>query len=53
MSVWKVYCGKTAHWIQMPFGVVSWIGREMGILDGVVIVEGEKAVLEVNWGVPL
>ena len=23
MSVQKVYCGKTADWIQMPFGMVS------------------------------
>jgi len=38
----KVYCGKTAEWIQMPFGVVSGVGRGMGILDGVVIVEGEE-----------
>jgi len=36
-----VYSGKTADWIQMPFGMVSGVGRRMGILDGVVIVEGE------------
>jgi len=29
-----VYCGKTAEWIRMPFGVVSGVGREMGVLDG-------------------
>jgi len=34
----------------MPFGVVSGIGRGMGVLDGVVIVEGEGAVLVVNLG---
>jgi len=33
-SVWKVYCGKTADWIRMPFGVVSGVGRPMSILDG-------------------
>jgi len=22
-----VYCGKTAEWIRMPFGVVSGVGR--------------------------
>jgi len=33
-SVWKVYCGKTAKWIRMPFGVVSGVGRGMGVLDG-------------------
>jgi len=37
----------------MPFGVVSGVGRGMGILDGVVIVEGEGAVLEVNLGCPI
>jgi len=34
----------------MPFGVVSRVGREMGVLDGVEIVEGETAVLGVNVG---
>ena len=33
MCVRKVYCGKTAEWIQMPFGVVSGVGRGMGVLD--------------------
>jgi len=45
LSVRKVYCGKTAEWIRMPFGMVSWVGRTMGVLDGVAIVEGEGAVL--------
>jgi len=49
-SVWKVYCGKTAEWIQMPFRVVSGVGRGMGVLDGVVIVEQKGAVLCVNLG---
>ena len=30
----KVYCGKMADWIRMPFGVVSGVGRRMGVLDG-------------------
>jgi len=47
-----VYCGKTADWIRMPFGVVSGVGRGMGV-DGVVIVEGEEAVLGVNLGRPI
>jgi len=34
LSVWKVYCGKMAERIQMPFGVVSGVGRVMGALDG-------------------
>jgi len=48
-SVRKVYCGKTADWIQMPFGMVSGVGRGMGVLDGVVIVKGKG----LNLGVPL
>jgi len=34
----------------MPFGVMSGIGRGMGVLDGVVIVEGEVVVFGVNLG---
>ena len=41
LSVQKVYCGKTAECILMPLGVVSGVGGGMGVLDGVVIVEGE------------
>ena len=52
-SVQKVYCGNMADWIWMPFGVVSGVGRGMGVLDGVVIVEEKGAVLKVNLGVPL
>jgi len=29
----KVYCGKTADWIRMPFGVVSGVGLGRGVLD--------------------
>jgi len=29
-----VYCGKTADWIQIPFEMVSGVGRGMGVLDG-------------------
>ena len=29
----KVYCGKTADWIRMPFWVVSGVGLGMGVLD--------------------
>jgi len=46
LSVRTLYCGKTADWIWMSFGVVSGVGREIGVLDGVVIVEWEGAVLE-------
>jgi len=33
--------------------MVSGVGRGMGALDGVVIVEGDEAVLGVNLGCPL
>ena len=41
LSVRKVYSGKTAEWIQMPFGMVSAVGQRMGVLDGVVIIKGK------------
>ena len=34
LPVQKVYYGKTADWIQMSLGVVSGVGRQMGVLDG-------------------
>jgi len=37
----------------MPFGMVSGVSRGMGVLDGVVIVEGKGAFLWVNLGRPL
>ena len=53
----KVYCGKTAEWIRMPFGIVSGVSRMVGVLDGVVIVEvkgqfwGEFVASHCNqWG---
>jgi len=46
LSVQKMYSGKTADWIQMPLGMVSGVGRGMGVLDGVVIVKGERLF----WG---
>ena len=42
-----------ADWIRMPFGVMKGVGQGMGVLDGVVIVEGEGAVLGVNLGLPI
>jgi len=36
----------------MPFGIVSGVSRMMGVLDGVVIIEGKGAVLGVNLGHP-
>ena len=29
-----MYCGKTADWIQMLFGMVNGVGRVIGVLDG-------------------
>jgi len=26
LSVWKVYCGKTADWIRILFGMMSGVG---------------------------
>jgi len=52
LSLWKVYCGKTAESIWMPFTVVSGVDQGMGVLDGMVIVKGEGAVLGVNLGHP-
>jgi len=53
-SVRKVYCGsgKTADWIRMPFGMVSGVGREMGVLDKGGDRRREGAVLRVNFGRP-
>ena len=42
MSVRKVYCDKTADSIRMPFGIVSRVGRGMGVLDGVHVPQGKK-----------
>jgi len=34
VCVRKVHCGKMADWIRMPLGVVSGVGRGMGLSDG-------------------
>ena len=34
-----------AEWMRMPFGMVSGVGRGMGVLDRVVIVGVDGAVL--------
>jgi len=51
LSVRKVYCDKTVDWIQMPFGMVSGVGRGIGASDGAVIAEG-KGQFGVNFGHP-
>ena len=50
LSVWKVYRGKTAEWIPMPFGMVSGVTQGMGVLDGVAIIKWEGAVLGGEFG---
>ena len=34
LSVRKMYWGKMADWIQMPFEVVSWVGQRIVVLVG-------------------
>jgi len=43
---------KTADWIWMPFGVVSGVGRVMGVVDGRRSLK-RRAVLGVNVGHPI
>ena len=45
-----MYCGKTAEWIWMPFGVMSGVGRGMGALDGGDDRLRERSVLGMNLG---
>jgi len=45
----RMYCGKTADWIQMPFGVVSGVGRGMGVLN----FGGDRRREGSVWGVNL
>jgi len=47
------YCGETAVWIRMPFGVVRVVGQKMGVLDGGGDRRREGAVLGVNLGRPI
>jgi len=53
VSVQKVYCSKTADSIQMPFGLVRGVGREMDVLDEIGDCGREGAVLGVNLGRPI
>jgi len=52
-SVHRVYCGKTADWISMPFGVVSGVGRRMGVLDVGGDCQRERGGFGVNVGHPI
>ena len=49
-SVHNVYCGKMADWIQMPFWMVSGVGRGMGVLDGSGYCRRERKGKEQFWG---
>ena len=53
LSVRKVYCGKTADWIRMPFGVVSGVGRGMGVSDEGGDRRRGKGSVGVNLGHPI
>ena len=58
LCVCRSVCPESVLWqmadrIRMPFLVVSGVGRGTGLLDGVVIVEREGAVLRVNLGRPM
>ena len=44
LSIQRLYYGKTAKGIRMPFELLSVVGQGMGVLHGVVIVEGEGPV---------
>ena len=46
----RVYCGKTADWIRMPFGMVNGVSQEWGVLDRDGYRRREWAVLGVNVG---
>ena len=50
LSIQRVYYGKTAEGIRMPFELLSVVGQGMGVLHGVLIVEGERSVLEGEFG---
>jgi len=44
MCARKVYCGETAHWIRVPFGVVSGVDPGIHELDEVHVSQEEGAV---------
>jgi len=50
LSVRRVYCGKTADCSWMPFGVVSGVGRRMGVLDRGGDRRRGRTFLELNVG---
>jgi len=50
LSIQRVYYVKTAEGIRMPFELLSVVGQRMGVLHGVLIVEGERPFLEGEFG---
>ena len=50
LSVRIRYPGKTAEWIRMPLAMVVGIGPDIGVLNLVVIVEGEGQFWEALGG---
>jgi len=44
---------KMAHWLWMPFGVVSWVSCGMGELYRVEIIKWEGTASEVNVRYPI
>ena len=53
LSVQWVNCGRMADWIWVPFGLVSGLGRGMGVLDGVHIWKREREFLGIALPVDL
>jgi len=49
----KVYCGKTANWIRMPFGMVSGVGLGIGVLGGSSDRRKGRDIFGVNLGRPI
>jgi len=53
LVVRNVYCGKTADWIRMPFGMVSGVGEKIGVLDGGGDRRRRRGSCGVNLGRPI
>jgi len=52
LLVQRVYCDKTAEWIQMPFGVMSGVSWGMRVLDRYLSLKGKRQIWRWIWGVP-
>ena len=52
-SVHKVYCGKMADWIWMPFGMVSGVSQGMDVLNGGGYCRRGRGSFWVNFGCPI